>query len=42
MQEGIRGFYRGWTPNAAKVVPQNSLRFWAFELLRELLCVPKA
>jgi hypothetical protein len=33
VQEGIRGFYRGWAPNALKVVPQNSLRFASFEAL---------
>lgn len=34
VQEGIRGFYRGWAPNALKVVPQNSLRFASFEALK--------
>lgn len=31
------GFYRGWAPNALKVVPQNSLRFMAFYHLKDLL-----
>ena len=39
MQEGLKGFYRGWTANALKVIPQNSIRFAAYEALRSLLNV---
>jgi solute carrier family 25 phosphate transporter 23/24/25/41 len=35
--EGMRGFFRGWTANTMKVVPQNSIRFVAYELLKTLL-----
>lgn len=35
--EGARGFFRGWTANTMKVVPQNSIRFVAYELLKTLL-----
>mmetsp|Transcript_12196 Transcript_12196/g.19829 ORF Transcript_12196/g.19829 Transcript_12196/m.19829 type:complete len:395 (-) Transcript_12196:708-1892(-) len=31
--EGPRGFYKGMTANALKVVPNNSIRFFAFEIL---------
>ncbi|BDA48501.1 probable envelope ADP,ATP carrier protein, chloroplastic [Coccomyxa sp. Obi] len=38
-REGYRGFYRGWTANALKVLPQNSLRFASYEALKTLLGV---
>lgn len=38
--EGMRGFFRGWSANTLKVVPQNSIRFVSFEILKELLNVP--
>ena len=36
-EEGMRGFFRGWTANTMKVVPQNSIRFVSYELLKSLL-----
>ena len=39
LQEGLKGFYRGWTANALKVIPQNSIRFAAYEALRSFLNV---
>uniref|UniRef100_A0A7S0MXV0 ADP,ATP carrier protein n=1 Tax=Pyramimonas obovata TaxID=1411642 RepID=A0A7S0MXV0_9CHLO len=39
--EGYRGFYKGWLANALKVVPQNSIRFVSYELLKALLGVQK-
>lgn len=42
MQEGMRGFYKGWAANTLKVVPQNSIRFVAYELLKGFLGVKKA
>eukprot|EP00457_Paulinella_chromatophora_P008838 gb/GEZN01008887.1/.p1 GENE.gb/GEZN01008887.1/~~gb/GEZN01008887.1/.p1 ORF type:complete len:397 (-),score=76.07 gb/GEZN01008887.1/:135-1325(-) len=39
--EGPAGFYRGMLPNALKVVPQNSIRFVAFEMLRTVFGVEK-
>eukprot|EP00959_Pyramimonas_sp_CCMP1952_P192945 4034369-Pyramimonas_sp.AAC.1 len=39
--EGFRGFYKGWLANALKVVPQNSIRFVSYELLKTLLGVKK-
>ena len=41
-QEGLRGFYRGWAANTIKVVPQNSIRFVSYELLKKLLDVKKS
>jgi len=32
--EGIIGFYRGMSANASKVVPNNALRFAAYEMLK--------
>ncbi|EIE27681.1 mitochondrial substrate carrier protein [Coccomyxa subellipsoidea C-169] len=37
--EGYRGFYRGWTANALKVLPQNSLRFASYEALKTFMGV---
>lgn len=38
-KEGPMGFYRGMLPNAMKVVPNNSLRFLAFDTLKSLFNV---
>jgi solute carrier family 25 (mitochondrial phosphate transporter), member 23/24/25/41 len=35
--EGFQGFFRGWTANTLKVVPQNSIRFVSYEILLSLL-----
>jgi solute carrier family 25 phosphate transporter 23/24/25/41 len=35
--EGSAGFYRGFTANAMKVVPNNGLRFMAFDFLKDKL-----
>lgn len=40
--EGARGFYRGWAANCLKVVPQNSIRFVSYEIMKKLLGVKKA
>lgn len=40
--EGLVGFYRGWAANTIKVVPQNAIRFVAYESLKALLGVKKA
>lgn len=40
--EGLVGFYRGWSANTIKVVPQNAIRFVAYEALKSLLGVKKA
>ncbi|CAI7888009.1 unnamed protein product, partial [Closterium sp. NIES-54] len=34
--EGARGFYRGWWANTLKVVPQNSIRFVAYEFFKSM------
>lgn len=41
-QEGYKGFYRGWVANTVKVVPQNAIRFVAYEALKSLLGVRKS
>lgn len=41
-QEGIRGFYRGWTANTIKVVPQNAIRLVCYEALKGVLQVKKS
>lgn len=41
-KEGMRGFYRGWAANTLKVVPQNAIRFVAYEFLKKMLGVKKA
>ena len=41
-KEGVRGFYRGWTANTIKVVPQNAIRFVTYEALKGLLGVKRA
>lgn len=40
--EGIGGFFKGWAANTIKVVPQNSIRFVSYEILKQLLGVQKA
>lgn len=40
--EGYRGFYRGWSANTLKVIPQNSIRFVSYEIMKKLLGVKKA
>jgi len=35
--EGIRGLYKGMLPNAVKIVPNNGIRFLAFDFLKNLL-----
>ena len=32
--EGVRGFYKGIAPNAIKIVPNNGIRFLAFDYLK--------
>lgn len=39
---GMRGFYKGWSANTLKVVPQNSIRFVSYEIMKKLLGVKKA
>ena len=39
--EGYRGFYRGWAANILKVMPQNSIRFVSYELMKNLLGIKK-
>lgn len=36
-QEGFRGFYKGMSANALKVVPNNAIRFAAFDVLKSFL-----
>ncbi len=40
--EGPAGYYRGWLANTLKVVPQNAIRFVAYEFLKQLLSIEKA
>ena len=35
--EGVRGYYKGMTPNAMKVVPSNAIRFVVYEALKKQL-----
>jgi len=39
--EGLRGYYRGWVANTLKVIPQNSIRFFAYEGFKSLLAIQK-
>ena len=39
--EGLRGYYRGWVANTLKVIPQNSIRFFAYEGFKSLLQIKK-
>ena len=38
-KEGLGGFFKGWAANTLKVVPQNSIRFVAYETLKTLFGV---
>jgi solute carrier family 25 phosphate transporter 23/24/25/41 len=40
--EGMRGFYRGWSANTIKVVPQNAIRLVSYEALKSALGVKRA
>ena len=40
-EEGLKGYYRGWAANCLKVVPQNSIRFVSYELIKQLMGVKK-
>jgi hypothetical protein len=42
LQGGMKAFYKGWGANTLKVVPQNSIRFVSYELLKTLLGIQKA
>ncbi len=42
LQEGFVGFYRGWAANTLKVVPQNAIRFVAYEQIKHMFGVTKA
>jgi solute carrier family 25 phosphate transporter 23/24/25/41 len=39
--EGAAGFYRGWAANTIKVVPQNAIRFVAYEALKSAVGVQR-
>lgn len=41
-QEGMVGFYRGWIANTIKVVPQNAIRFVAYEFFKNWMGVKKS
>lgn len=41
-KEGPGGFYKGMTANALKIVPNNAIRFAAYEVLKGVLIVPQA
>ncbi|CAD7705013.1 unnamed protein product [Ostreobium quekettii] len=41
-KEGMRGFYRGWSANTLKVVPQNSIRFVSYEIMKAILGVKRS
>lgn len=41
-KEGPLGFYKGMTANALKIVPNNAIRFAAYEFLKGVLIQPKA
>jgi len=34
-EEGIIGFYRGLTPNYAKVIPSIAITFWTYDSLKK-------
>lgn len=40
-QEGIMGFYNGIVANAAKIIPNNGIRFFVYSHLTSYLHVPK-
>lgn len=33
-KEGTRAFFRGWSSNTLKIMPNNAIRFWAYEYLK--------
>ena len=33
--EGVRGLYKGMAPNAVKVVPNNAVRFFVYDFLKQ-------
>lgn len=37
LQEGVRGFYKGLTPNLLKVAPSMASSWLSFELTRDFL-----
>eukprot|EP00938_MAST-03A_sp_MAST-3A-sp1_P000157 g157.t1 len=39
--EGARGFYKGMLPNAVKIVPNNGIRFLAFDFFTRIFGVEK-
>ena len=39
--EGARGFYKGMLPNAVKIVPNNGIRFLAFDFFTRMFGVEK-
>eukprot|EP01024_Parvocaulis_polyphysoides_P019488 TRINITY_DN1885_c0_g1_i2.p1 TRINITY_DN1885_c0_g1~~TRINITY_DN1885_c0_g1_i2.p1 ORF type:complete len:311 (-),score=36.48 TRINITY_DN1885_c0_g1_i2:456-1388(-) len=41
-KEGMTGFYQGWLANTLKVVPQNSIRFVSYEVIKRIIGVKKA
>lgn len=41
-KEGLKGFYRGWLANTLKVVPQNSIRFVAYEAIKGFFGIKKS
>jgi hypothetical protein len=38
-KEGLAGFYKGIGPNALKVIPNNGIRFLAYEFLKKKIGV---
>jgi solute carrier family 25 phosphate transporter 23/24/25/41 len=37
VQEGVKGFYKGLTPNLLKVAPSMAANWFSFELARDFL-----
>ena len=35
VQEGIKGFYKGLTPNLLKVAPSMAVNWWSFEFAKD-------
>ena len=38
--EGVQGLYKGIVPNAIKVVPNNAIRFLAYDFLKKTFSLP--
>ena len=38
-QNGLKGFYKGWSMSLLKMVPTSSINFFSYELLKKLLKV---